>query len=127
MNGLSKAIEATLKNHPINIDRRKNGQLPANIICLRGCGFKLKLPSFQDTHGLKAFAVCPTAIIKGMAKTLQFDILDVKGATGDYHSDFNAKSIAAVAELYNPDKDYDFGFVHMKATDEASHDGLVEK
>ena len=76
---------------------------------------------------MKAFAICPTAIIKGMAITLHFDILDVEGATGDYYSDFNAKARAAVKELYNSDKDYQFAFVHVKATDEASHDGLIDK
>lgn len=75
---------------------------------------------------MKAFAICPTAIIKGMAKTLQFDILEVEGTTGDYFSNFNGKAEAAVKQLYN-EKGYEFAFVHMKATDEASHDGSIEK
>lgn len=126
MSILNTEIEKTLKNQPINLERIDKNEVPANIILLRGCGFKVKLPSFEETHGMKAFAICPTAIIKGMAKTLQFDILEVEGTTGDYFSNFNGKAEAAVKQLYN-EKGYEFAFVHMKATDEASHDGSIEK
>ena len=88
---------------------------------------KLELPSFETVHGMKSFAIAPTAIIKGMAITCSFDIIDVEGATGDYFSDFNAKARTAVKHLYSDDNKYDFAFVHMKATDEASHDGSIER
>lgn len=48
------------------------------------------------------------------------DIVDVPGATGDYSSNFEAKGMKAVETLFRDD--YDFGFVHIKAVDDAGHD-----
>ena len=55
------------------------------------------------------------------------DIIDVEGATGNEHSDFLAKMKAALDALQLSDTPngrlYNFGFLHIKAVDEASHDG----
>lgn len=45
------------------------------------------------------------------------------GATGGIDTDYNAKAKAAIELL----KENDFVFLHIKATDAASHDGLVEE
>lgn len=69
--------------------------------------------------------IAPTCIIAGIGKTVGMDLLEVPGATGDYYTDFDAK---AKATLQNITSDrYDFGFCHLKAVDDASHDQDVEK
>lgn len=56
--------------------------------------------------------------------TAGMDILQVDGATGDYFTDFTAKGNAAVKALGN--EAYDFGFLHIKAVDDAGHDRNVD-
>lgn len=50
------------------------------------------------------------------------DILKVKGATGRIDTDIEAKAKAAAQAL----KKYDFVFIHIKGTDNASHDGNLK-
>lgn len=53
------------------------------------------------------------------------DLLNVPGATGDYHTNFHAKAKACLENI-RLDK-YDFGFCHLKAVDDAGHDQDAEK
>lgn len=46
--------------------------------------------------------------------------MDAPGATGDYHTDLLSKGRTAAHTLIS--QDYDFGFVHVKAVDDAGHD-----
>ena len=69
---------------------------------------------------MKAFMIAPTAIIKGIGMHLDFDIYDVEGATGYYDSNYYNK--LNYAETLLKQDDYDFGFVHIKAVDDAGHD-----
>jgi len=55
------------------------------------------------------------------------DILKVEGATGDYHSNYINKAEAAVKAFNDDDKDYEFGFLHIKAVDDAGHDKSYKK
>ena len=91
-----------------------------NFITLRGCGQRLEVESFEQKHGLRSFMIAPTAIIRGVGITFGMDLYDVPGTTGYYDSDLNAKGRKA-AELFQAQK-YDFGFIHVKATDDAGHD-----
>jgi 2,3-bisphosphoglycerate-independent phosphoglycerate mutase len=64
--------------------------------------------------------IAPTAIIRGIGKTIGIPLIEVEGTTGYYDSNLNGKASTA-ANLLKSDK-YDFGFVHVKATDDAGHD-----
>ncbi len=44
----------------------------------------------------------------------------MEGATGYYDSNLNGKAEMAAMKLTY--EDFDFGFVHVKATDDAGHD-----
>lgn len=46
----------------------------------------------------------------------------VEGATGDYHTNLSAKKDALVQHLTPVDSKYTFGFLHVKAVDDAGHD-----
>lgn len=120
VNSLSEAIFHRLSEHPINKQREKEGKLPANIILLRGCGSRLKVKSFKEVHGFNGFMIAPTAIINGLGQSIYMDIIKVKGATGDYSSDYNAKANALIENIRKDE--YDFGFLHIKAVDDAGHD-----
>jgi hypothetical protein len=49
-------------------------------------------------------------------------LFQVEGATGDYHTNLSAKKDALVQHLTPVDSNYTFGFLHVKAVDDAGHD-----
>ena len=115
LNDFTKKTEEILSRHPIN----KNRKLPANVVLCRGAGIKPELESFENRYGVKATCISATTLIKGVCKSMGMEIIDVKGATGHVDSDIFGKVNMAISAL----KKYDFVFLHIKGTDEASHDG----
>ncbi|GAA5806453.1 hypothetical protein HPULCUR_011987 [Helicostylum pulchrum] len=124
-NELSNAFYDILMDHPINKKRIAQGKNPANCVLLRGCGSCIDVPSIEQLHDLKSFLIAPTCIIAGIGITVGMDLLNVPGATGDYHTNFHAKAEACLENI-RLDK-YDFGFCHLKAVDDAGHDQDAEK
>lgn len=125
LNEVSAMIHAKLSSHPINLERVRQQQPPANIVLLRGPGERINVPTFEAVHGMKPFMIAPTCIIAGLGMSLGFDLIKAPGATGDYHTNLLAKADTAVSTLAQGD--YDFGFVHVKAVDDAGHDRDVAK
>ncbi|POM68652.1 2,3-bisphosphoglycerate-independent phosphoglycerate mutase [Phytophthora palmivora] len=76
-------------------------------------------------HGLTPFMIAPTCIIAGLGMSLGFEIATAPGATGDYHTNLRSKAETAL-QLLRGGK-FDFGFVHVKAVDDAGHDRDVAK
>ncbi len=68
--------------------------------------------------------IAATAIIKGTGITFGIDIHTVEGATGYYDSNLDGKMTKGV-ELITSGK-YDFGFIHIKAVDDAGHDKRLD-
>jgi len=125
VNELSVAIQQALEKHPINDERRKQGKPVANVVLLRGCGTLIEAPKFQEKHGLTPFLIAPTCIIAGLAMSLGIDIIKAPGATGDYHTNLNSKAETLIKEMTRDDSKYTFGFIHVKAVDDAGHDRNV--
>ena len=111
-----------LKDHPVNLERMKQGLAPANILLPRGAGVTLKLQSLENRYHLKSACICGVAIVKGVFKLCNGDVLDIPGATGGTDSDYNAKMKGAVKAL---DK-YDFVLVNMKGPDVFGHDSNAD-
>ncbi|KAJ5066644.1 cofactor-independent phosphoglycerate mutase [Anaeramoeba ignava] len=124
LNSLTKEITKKLTVHPINKKREEMNKSLANVVLFRGPGMRLRVDSFEKRTGLKTFMIAPTAIISGLGITIQLDIIKAQGATGDYHTNMESKGKVAAEHLMNEDENYDFGFVHIKATDDSSHDHL---
>ncbi|MHC1604910.1 MAG: 2,3-bisphosphoglycerate-independent phosphoglycerate mutase [Candidatus Methanofastidiosia archaeon] len=112
-----------LKDNPINKERAKKGLLPANYLLIRGAGTRPDVQTFQSRYGVKPACIAATALIRGVAKCFGFDLLPVKGMTGEYNTDEVAKADTTLKAL----KNYDFIFTHFKPTDTASHDGNPAK
>ncbi|MFS7955915.1 putative phosphoglycerate mutase (2,3-diphosphoglycerate-independent) [Helianthus anomalus] len=141
VNELSKEISKILVAHPLNQKRATEGKNIANIVLLRGCGIRIEVPAFEKNHGLRPCMVAPTKIIAGLGLSLGIDILEAPGATGDYRTLLTSKATAianalsapvrACPNVFVPGEDehkpgvsdgYDFGFLHVKAIDDAGHD-----
>lgn len=122
VNKLTRKIYEVLNSSEINKIRISKGELPANIILLRGAAEFVDLPQFESYTKLKAAAVSATALIKGICEQIGMKVVTPPGATGGLDTNYLGKADAAVELL----KEYDFVFLHLKATDAASHDGNVD-
>jgi 2,3-diphosphopglycerate-independent phosphoglycerate mutase len=122
VNAVSDRMRSILREHPLNKERERNNKPAANVVLLRGCGSLLDLESFEEKHGMRACMVAPTKIIAGLGTSIQMDVLEVPGATGDYRSNFRNKAVCMARALCSVDSAYQFGFLHIKAVDDASHD-----
>ncbi len=123
VNTLTRRIYEVLSSSQLNDKRVKEGLPPANIVLLRGASIHTELPKLKDYTGLSGAAVSATALIKGVCKSLGMEVVTPPGATGGIDTDYMAKAEAAAKLL----EDHDLVFLHIKATDAASHDGKVSE
>lgn len=107
-----------LKNHPVNLKRALEGKRPANSVWIWGEGKKPMLSSFYDKFGLKGSVISAVDLIKGIGKCAKMRSVDVEGATGNIHTNFDGKANAVIEELKNGQ---DFVYVHIEAPDESGH------
>lgn len=118
LNKITKMSHERFKDLDINKKRVEQGKLPGNVLLFRGAGQYVPVPTLEDRYHMKC-ACIGTGLYRGISAFLGMDLIDVPGATGRYDSDFTAKTKKA-KEIMG---DYDFIFIHMKATDSAGEDG----
>jgi len=114
-----------LVNHPINIERKKQGLNPANCCWFWGAGTKPMLSSFYEKTGKKGAMISAVDLLKGIAVGAGMDNIRVEGANGGLHTNYAGKAEAAVKAL--TDDGYDFVYIHVEAPDEMGHQGSVER
>lgn len=114
-----------LKNHPINIERRKQGLNPANCCWFWGAGTRPALTSFEEKTGKKGMMVSAVDLLKGIAVGAGMGVALVEGANGGLHTNYEGKVAAAVKAVTQDG--YDFAYIHVEAPDEMGHQGSVER
>ncbi|MEE1057253.1 MAG: cofactor-independent phosphoglycerate mutase [Acutalibacteraceae bacterium] len=112
-----------LKDHPVNLERIKNGKRPANSIWLWGEGTKPLLDSFESKYGVKGSVISAVDLLKGIGICAGMATPDVEGATGYIDTNFDGKLKAAIDEF---ERGQDFVYIHVEAPDECGHRGEVE-
>lgn len=112
-----------LNNHPVNIERAKKGLKKANSIWIWGEGRKPALESFKKMHGLDGSVISAVDLIKGIGICAGLESIDVEGATGNIHTNFDGKAKACYDAVKNGS---DYVFIHMEAPDECGHRHEVE-
>jgi 2,3-bisphosphoglycerate-independent phosphoglycerate mutase len=122
LNEFTKLTYEKLSDHPVNVTRKSEGKMPANIVIPWSGSKPPKMQSFKKKYKLKASCVAAASLIKGIAKLSEMSIVEVAGATGDLDTDTIAKADAALTALGSSD----FVFVHVEGPDEASHDGNIQ-
>lgn len=113
-----------LKDHPLNIERKKKGLNPANCCWFWGAGTKPMLSSFEEKNGVKGMMVSAVDLLKGIAVGADMGVAHVEGANGGLNTNYEGKTQAALDALKNG---YDFAYIHVEAPDEMGHQGSVEK
>lgn len=114
-----------LANHPINIERKKQGLHPANSCWFWGAGTKPALTSFEEKYHKKAVMISAVDLLKGIAVGAGMTNIIVKGANGGLHTNYEGKAQAAVDALLKDG--YDFAYIHVEAPDEMGHQGSIER
>lgn len=111
-------------DHPVNRDRESRGLPPATNLWLWGLGRKPELPAFATQFpGIRGAMITAVDLLRGLANLIGWQNIHVPGATGYLDTDYAGKGRAAIAAL----QDHDLVVVHVEATDEASHEGLVDQ
>lgn len=113
-----------LKNHPINMERKKQGKNPANSVWFWGAGTRPSLTSFEKKTGKKGVMISAVDLLKGIAVGAEMDCKLVEGANGGLHTNYEGKVEAALDALTK--EGYDFAYIHVEAPDEMGHQGSVE-
>jgi len=109
-------------SHDINKVRIDLGENQVSSIWLWGQGRQARMERFEKRFGLGGAAITAVDLVRGLAKLIGFDLINVPGATGFVDTNYQGKGKAAVEAL----EKYDIVFVHVEAPDEASHNGNAQ-
>ncbi len=112
-----------LKDHPVNIKRQNEGLKPANSAWIWGQGKRPQLNSFSEKYGLSGSVISAVDLVKGIGICAGLESIDVQGATGTIHTNFEGKAAAGINALKSGK---DFIYIHVEAPDECSHQGDCE-
>ncbi len=121
--GLMKKSYEILKDHPVNQARREKGLHPANSLWIWGNGTKPNLDTYQARFGIRGAVISAVDLVKGIGRCADLEVIEVPGATGTVHTNFEGKAQAAVDALKNG---ADFVYVHLEGADEAGHRREIE-
>ncbi|MBN1777351.1 MAG: 2,3-bisphosphoglycerate-independent phosphoglycerate mutase [Clostridiales bacterium] len=121
--GLNELMEISydvLKDHPINLARTEQGQLPANMIWPWGAATAMQLSNFTEKYHKTGTVVSAVPLVWGIASLAGLKTPRVKGANGELNTNYRGKVDAALNALDDGD---DFAAVHIEAPDEMAHAG----
>jgi len=120
---LMKESQKILEHHPVNEARRARGLRPANSAWFWSPGKKPALPSFKEKWGLNGAVISAVDLIKGIGLCAEMKSIDVEGATGNIHTNFDGKAEAAI-KAFNDG--YEYVYVHVEAPDECGHRAEID-
>ena len=112
-----------LNNHPLNIQRAAEGKNKANSLWFWGAGTKPSLENFRAKTGLKGAMISAVDLLKGIAVGAGMEVVNVDGATGSLHTNYEGKASAAVKALLEDGQE--FVYIHVEAPDEMGHQGSM--
>lgn len=110
-----------LTNHPLNLQRAKEGKNKANSLWFWGAGVRPRLQNFREKTGLNGGMISAVDLLKGIAVGTGMKVIEVPGANGSLETNYIGKAYAAVNALLRDD--LDFVYIHVEAPDEMGHQG----
>lgn len=120
---LMKKSYEILKNHPVNIERRKKGLHEANSIWLWGEGRRPQLENFKEKNGVSGCVVSAVDLLKGIGICAGMETPEVEGATGYIDTNFEGKTQAGIDAFK---RGTDLVYLHFEAPDECGHRGEAQ-
>ena len=122
---MQKRSYEILASHPINQERKAKGLNPANSCWFWGAGTKPMLSAFSEKYGKNGTMISAVDLLKGIAVGAKMQVVEVPGANGGLHTNYEGKAEAALKALLQDGKD--FAYVHLEAPDEMGHQGSLER
>ncbi len=121
--GLMKKSEEVLREHPVNEERKSRGDSTADTIWLFWGSRKAPdIPAFAEKYGLRAAVTSAVDVIRGLAKMMEIEVLEIPGVTDGLDNDFAGQIDGALEGLNK----CDLVIVHIEAPDEEAHAGSIE-
>ena len=120
---LMKKSYDILKDHPVNLARKARGLKPANSAWLWSPGKKPQLPSFKQKWGLDAAVISAVDLIKGIGLCAGMKSIDVEGATGNVHTNYDGKAKATIEAFKDG---MELVYVHVEGPDECGHRAEID-
>ena len=109
-------VHHTLKNHPVNIARRKKGRPPINGLVTQRAGRLKKVTPFAEKFGLLGLSIASGIVYHGLATYIGMDAMKTED-TARPGADLSRRLKTALKALEN----YNFIHVHTKMPDAAAH------
>ncbi len=106
-----------LPAHPVNVKRRDKGEDMAMAIWPWSPGVRPSMGTFEDLFGKTGAVISAVDLVRGLGRLAGLDVIKVPGATGLWDTNYEGKVEAALDAL----EQVDFVYLHLEATDEASH------
>lgn len=124
INSLIIRSQQLLENHPLNMQRAREGKDKANSIWAWSGGNRPQMVPLTKTFPQirQGSVITAVDLIRGIGKLAGLKVIDVEGATGLYDTNYRGKAQAAIEAL----KTDDFVYLHIEASDEAGHDGDLD-
>ncbi|MBR3978918.1 MAG: cofactor-independent phosphoglycerate mutase [Oscillospiraceae bacterium] len=113
-----------LNNHPLNLQRAAQGKNKANCLWFWGAGTKPSLENFQKKTGKTGAMISAVDLLKGIATGAGMQVVNVPGANGGLHTNYEGKAQAAIQAVLQDG--CDFAYIHVEAPDEMGHQGSIE-
>ena len=120
---LMKESYEILNHHPVNEARRARGLKPANSAWLWSPGKKPRLPDFSEKWGVSGAVISAVDLIKGIGLCAGMKSIDVEGATGNVHTNYDGKAAAAIDAFRDG---VEFVYVHVEGPDECGHRAEID-
>ncbi len=120
-----------LNKHPVNIERKKKGLMPANYLLFRSPG--IEIPNLKQYKNWMSVAYMPLEI--GFSKLCGMEVfsfhyppLKKLDVYENLNEGLHLASAFSIKVLNKHHKDFDYAYIHIKETDLPGHDNKpVEK
>ncbi|MBF6625682.1 2,3-bisphosphoglycerate-independent phosphoglycerate mutase [Aerococcaceae bacterium zg-BR9] len=106
------------KNHPVNLERINNNELPANFLITRGAGKMTEIPQLGEKMGFSCKIIAGEDTVLGVGKMTGYETESDNTFTGSIDTNYQLKAQYAL----NAIEAFDLVYVHFKATDIMGHD-----
>lgn len=113
-----------LNDHPVNQKRAAEGKNKANSLWFWGAGTKPSISNFMEKTGKRGAMISAVDLLKGIAVGAGMQVVEVPGANGSLHTNYEGKASAAVKAVL--EDGCDFAYIHVEAPDEMGHQGSIE-
>jgi 2,3-bisphosphoglycerate-independent phosphoglycerate mutase len=108
------------ENHPLNIQRAKEGRLKANVILTRDAGHLLpKFFNINQQYNVNFACLADMHTERGIAQLVGMDASLLPPPTANLHNDLEIRVKALLQAL----PQHDCIYIHLKGPDEPGHDG----